>query len=98
MEIPTARPKSVLFGALVHPDLRLRKAIPLDLTMEEGHVLLSWNDVEEFACGTTMGDALDDFSKTVSELYMELNDKAVRLGADLEKVRLILDEYIELRK
>jgi hypothetical protein len=96
-EVPSARPQSVLFGALVHPKLRLRKPIPLELSVEEGNVVLSWIAADEFACGATMGEALDEFSKTVSELYVELNDNNVRLGADLERVRRILDEYIEPR-
>ena len=96
-EVPSARLQSVMFGALTHPKLRLRKPIPLAVSEEEGHVVLNWEAASEFSCGTTMGDALDDFSKTVSELYMELNAKNVRLGSDLEGVRRILDDYIELR-
>ena len=96
-EVPSARLQSVLFGALAHPKLRLRKPIPLDVSVAEGHVVLNWEATSEFACGTSMGEALDDFSKTVSDLYEELNEKGVRLGADLEKVRRILNEYIEPR-
>jgi hypothetical protein len=97
-EIPSARPKSVLFAALVHPKLRLRKPIPLEVSVQEGHVVLNWNEAEEFACGATTGEALDDFSKTVSGLYFDLNDPKVRLGENLEKVRRILNEYIEPRQ
>lgn len=97
-DVPSARLESVLFGAFIHPDLRLLKPIPLEVSEEEGHVVLNWEEASEFAYGTSMGDALDDFSKTVSELYVELNDKNVRLGADLERVRRILDNYIEPRR
>ncbi len=97
-EVPSARPQSVLFGALVHPHLRLRKPVPLDVSVEEGHVVLSWNETEEFAYGATVGEALDDFSKTLSGLYTELHSPSVRLGADLERVRHILDDYIEPRR
>ena len=96
-EIPSARPQSVMFGALAHPKLRLLKPIPLNVSAEEGHVVLTWEATDEFACGTSMGQAMDDFSKTVSELYVELNDKNARLGTDLERVRRILNEYIEPR-
>jgi len=97
-EVPSARMESVMFGALTHPQLRLRQPIPLEVSEEEGHVVLNWDATSEFSCGTTMGDALDDFTKTVSELYFELNNANVRLGADLEGVRRILDEYIERRR
>jgi hypothetical protein len=97
-EVPSARMESVLFGALTHPELRLRRPIPLEISEEEGHVVLNWEATSEFSCGTSMGDALDDFSKTVSELYFELNNTNVRLGDDLEGVRRILDDYIERRR
>jgi len=97
-ESPTARPKSVLFAALVHPKLRLRKPIPLEVSVQEGQVVLTWNETDEFACGVNTGEALDDFSKTVCSLYFYLNDSKVRLGENLEKVRRILSEYIELRQ
>ena len=97
-DVPSARMQSVKFGALTDPRLRLRKPIPLEVSEEEGHVVLSWEAASEFSCGATMGDALDDFSKTVSELYRELNDKNVRLGSDLERVRRLLDDYIEPKR
>lgn len=97
-EIPTARPTSVLFAALVHPKLRLRKPIPLQVSVQEGQVVLNWDETDEFACGANTGEALDDFSKTVSGLYFDLNDPKVRLGENLEKVRRILNEYIEPRQ
>lgn len=97
-EVPSARPKSVLFAALANPKLRLRKAIPLDVSVLEGHVVLSWSETNEFAYGANTGEALDDFSKTVSALYFELNDPNVRLGENLDKVRRMLNEYIEPRQ
>jgi hypothetical protein len=93
-EIPSARVESVLFGALVHPKLRLRKPIPLEVTNEEGQVVLNWDEANEFACGETFGAALDDFGKTISDLYFELNSAGVRLGNELEKTRSILSQYI----
>jgi len=96
-ETPSARPKSVLFAALAHPKLRLRKPIPLQVSVQEGHVVLNWDEADEFACGANTGEALDDFSKTLSGLYFDLNDPKIRLGENLEKVRRILDEYIEQR-
>jgi len=93
-EVPSALPNSLMFGALVHPTLRLRKAIPLQVSKEESCVVLNWEEAGEFACGDTLGDALDDFGKTVSELYSELNAPQVRLGEQLERVRFILNEYI----
>lgn len=97
-EIPSARPQAVLFGALANPYLRLRKPIPLAVSEQDGHVVLTWEATDEFACGANMGEAMDDFAKTVSELFTELNSADVKLGEDLKQVRVILNEYIEPRK
>jgi len=97
-EIPSARPDTILFGALTNPELRLRRPIPLMVSEEAGHVVLTWAETDEFSCGSSMGEALDDFSKAVSELFVELNGADVKLGEDLERVRHIMNEYIERRK
>jgi hypothetical protein len=97
-EIISARPDFVLLGSVSHPELRIRKAIPLEVLTEEGHVILTWVEADEFVCGDTTGDALDDFSKMIGELYFELNDPAVRLGENLMKVRAVLNEHIENSK
>jgi hypothetical protein len=91
-----ARPSSVLFGALADPTLRLRKAIPLDLSVEDSAVVLTWGGIDEFGVGQSMGEALDDFGVALVELYHRLHEP-VQLGPDLENVKRILDEYIESR-
>ena len=91
-----ARPESVLFGALADPALRLRKAIPLEVSGEES-VVVSWEEADEFGCGATLGAALDDFGSALAELYHRLYDETVQLGPDLENVKRVLDGYIEPR-
>lgn len=95
---PSARPDKLLFGSLDDPEFRLRRAIPLDLSVEESSVVLTWAEVEEFGYGPTMGAALDDFGQTLRELYRRLHAKEARLGPDLQNVKKILDDYIEPRK
>ena len=93
-----ARPDSILFGALADPTLRLRKAIPLEVSAtEESAVVVAWVEVDEFGCGETLGAALDDFGAALIELHHRLHDKAVQLGPDLENVKHVLDRYIEAR-
>jgi len=94
---PSARPqRSVLFGALADPNLRLRKAIPLDVSAEDSAVVLTWAEIDEFGCGETLGAALDNFGASLLELYRRLHEP-VRLGPDLENVKRILDNYVESR-
>lgn len=95
---PSARPQSVLFGALADPGLRLRKAIPLQVCADDAHVTLTWQEIDEFGCGSSTTEALDDFAQSVRELYHHLHANEVKLGADLERVKGVLDNYIEPRK
>jgi hypothetical protein len=94
---PTARPQNLLFGALKDPDVRLRKPIPLELSTEDGEVVLVWAEVEEFGYGATMGAALDDFGHTLRELYHRLYEPGIKLSSDLERVKETLARYIERR-
>jgi hypothetical protein len=97
--VPSARPeKSVLFAGRIGPDLRLLKPIRLDVSVEEGQVVLTWADTDDFACGDNTGEALEHFGQSIRELYDHLHARDVALGADLLRVRDILDRYITARK
>src|SRR5579864_420652 len=80
---PSARPDSVLFGALGDPGLQLRQPIPLQVCADGGHVALTWAEIDEFGCGSTTTEALDDFAQSVRELYQHLHAPGVKLGPDL---------------
>ena len=94
---PSSRPERIHLGALKDPRYRLRKAIPLDVSVEESEVVLTWPEVDEFGHGETTSAALDDFGQTLRELYCQLHAPEVQLGADLQSVRQVLEEYIEPR-
>jgi hypothetical protein len=94
--VVSARPQSVRFGALADPKLRLRQAIPLEVSTEDSGVVLTWAEIDEFGCGETLGAAMDNFGAALLELYRRLHDP-VQLGPDLENVKSILDSYIQAR-
>ncbi len=96
-ELPNPRPPRVLFAALGDPKLQVVRAVPLDVNVEEGTVVVSWADVEEFGTGDTMSAAIDDFAHALRELYHGLHAKDARLGDDLLRVKRVLGEYIEPR-
>jgi hypothetical protein len=94
-ETPSARPeKIVLFAGRLGPNLRLLKPIPLDVSMEEGQVVLTWAETDDFACGANTGETLDRFGHSMRELYEHLHSHDVALGVDLLRVRDVLDRYI----
>jgi hypothetical protein len=92
----SARPDRVLFGALNDPMFRLQKAIPLEVTVEEGHVVVNWADIDEFGSGNTLSAAIDDFAYALRALYRYLNS-VKELGPDLANIKHVLGKYIEAR-
>jgi hypothetical protein len=98
-EIPSARPeKETLFAGNLGPDLRLLQPIPLNVSVEEGLVVLTWAETNDFAYGQNTGEAFEHFGQSIQELYNHLHENGVVLGADLQRVRGVLDRYITTRK
>jgi hypothetical protein len=97
-QMPDPRPSRVSFAALRDPKLRMVQAIPLDVTVEESTVVVSWSEIDEFGTGDSLSTAIDDFASSLRELHHHLFAPDVALGPDLQKVRQTLDQYIQPRK
>ncbi len=97
-ELPNPRPERVLFGALKDPRLQVIKAVPLDVTLEESNVVVNWADVNEFGTGETLSAAIDDFGAALGELYHQLMAPEVKLGEGLQRIKGVLQQFIQLRK
>lgn len=95
--LPTARPKQVSLGTLKDPQYRLLKPIPLEVSVQESEVVVTWPEIDEFGHGETTGAALDDFGQTLRELHHQLYASEVHLGPDLQRVKQVLGEYIQPR-
>jgi hypothetical protein len=92
------RPDVIQFAAIRDPRLRVVRAIPLNVSVEESHFVVNWPETHEFGTGDTLSGALDDFAGSLRELYHELFSPNANLGPDLERVRQTLAEYIQPRK
>jgi hypothetical protein len=92
-----ARPKKILFGVIAHPRLRIKRPIRLEVSRKKGTVVAHCTDLNEFGCGVSMSDALDDFSKGIAELFFSLEQDSDRLGSDLAKLKEKLGRYVEPR-
>ena len=95
-QLPNPRPSLVLFAGLRDPRLRMKQAIPLDVTVEEGHVIVNWAAIDEFGSGDTLSTAISDFAYALRALYWYLAG-VEELGPDLANIKLILSQYIEAR-
>ena len=92
---PTGRPSRISFAGLRDPRLRMVRAIPLDVTVEESTVVVSWAEIDEFGTGETLSAALDDFADSLRELHHQLFAVSVALGPDLQKVKATIENYIQ---
>jgi hypothetical protein len=95
-QLPNPRPSRVLFAALRDPRLRMKQPIPLDVTLEEGHVVVNWAAIDEFGSGDNLSAAIDDFAYALRALYRYLSG-VEELGPDLANAKRVLSEYIEKR-
>lgn len=95
---PTERPQRVLFGAIRDPKVRIKNPIPVDISVEDGSVVAFSPLLREFGYGPSLSEALDDFGKTVCELYHSLESQESRLSEDLTNTLSNLRTYIEPRR
>jgi hypothetical protein len=91
-------PRHVQFGMLRHPRLAVQKPIPLEVTRTDRTVVATWDTVNEFGYGETWSEAVEDFSKTIAELFISLESQEAQLSADLKNVLAVLREHISKRR
>lgn len=94
----SALPNTVLFGALRHPTLKLRKPILLQTERTDAGINVVWIETQEFGAGETFSSAIEDFGLTVAELYIRLGECDSPLSTYLQEIRKKLAEYIEVRQ
>ena len=94
---PISLPREILFAASSDRRLRFKQPITLNLSRErEGYVAYA-ADIEEFGCGDDVAQALDDFGKTISELYFSLSASKDRLSPHLQGQFARLNEFLDVR-
>jgi hypothetical protein len=95
---PSQPPKKIKFGMLRDRRLRMLAPITVDLDRKKHAVVARWSEIQEFGYGANASEALDDFGKTIEELFLSLNERKDRLGEDLQNVWTIMSKHIEMRQ
>jgi hypothetical protein len=88
-------PPKVLFAAQIDGRLKIGQPFDAKITIEDHTVTALVPDIEEFGCGSTLGEALYDLGKTIAELYFTLDAEKDRLSSDLQAVRGKLAAHIQ---
>ena len=93
----SATPPEVLVGTLPHPYLRLRGPIRVEV-QRDGDAVGVWSpDLQELGVGPHLSAAVEDFQRSVVELYLALEADQQRLGPDLAGVWRRLQDLVVAR-
>ena len=93
-----ALPVTFRIGMLPHPKLRLRAPIEVTVGRDDDLVTVWSEALDEVGYGTHLTAAVEDFQRTIVELYWELNANAARLGPAMADVWTALGLLVEERE
>jgi hypothetical protein len=89
--------RHIAFGLIRDPRLRIRKPIPIDISVEGDTTVATWTEAEEFGYGANRAEAIEDFGQTITQLFITLTREESLLADDLRSVLEMLREYLEFR-
>ena len=84
----------VPIGSLLDVRLRMRRVITLVLQREDEFYIAKYDELNEFGYGHSPIDAIQDFRRTLGELYWSLRDPQKSLGPDLASTWELLSAFI----
>ena len=90
--------RHLAFGLIRDPRLRIKKPIPIALSVEGDTTVVAWTEAEEFGYGSNRAEAIEDFTRTIAQLFVTLTREESSLGDDLKAVLGLLREHIEFRR
>jgi hypothetical protein len=94
---PRKPPSRIQFGLLRNRNLRMLRSIPLSIDRKGATVVAAWDEIEEFGYGRNITEALEDFGRTIEELFTTLSEKQQALSEDLARVWSVVSRHIEFR-
>jgi hypothetical protein len=90
-------PARVQFGIIRDPRLRVIHAIPVDIRREGETYVASWEEAEEFGYGANRTEAVDDFGRTIAQLFVTLHREQDTLGPQLADSLSLLQRHLQFR-
>ncbi len=88
-------PVLMLYGGRLDWRLRTARPFPVRIYKENDTYVVQCEEIEQFGYGSDMSEALDDFGKTVSEMYFYLADESGNLTDSMSERFSVLSRFIE---
>lgn len=79
-------PNQVFLSSLCDGRLRVQFPIAVKFTKEDQHIIAEAVELDEFAFGTNLSEALRALQRAIVELYFTLEEGKDRLGPDIQRV------------
>ena len=92
---PDGRRESLLLESLGDPALRLTQPMRLIAEYEVGAVIVMWDETRDFGVGATLEAAVDDFRRSIAEMYRRVEGVPGKTGPRVAAVWHVLTRYIE---
>ena len=93
----TTAEKSILIGTIPHPALRLRAPLRVEIERQGGEVAVWSSDLEESGYGSHLTAAIEDFQRSIVELYLALAAQQDDLGPAMYSLWKQINSVIEPR-
>jgi hypothetical protein len=87
-------PEQILLGYLRDGRFRVVSPLQVKLTYEDKHTIAEAVELDEFGFGENISEALADLQRAIAELYFTLEKEQSRLGTDLQRIWVVLQEKI----
>lgn len=91
-------PQRILLGSLGDSRFRILSPIAVNFSAEDDQVIAEAEEFNEFGFGANPSTALRDLQRTLTELYLTLEQEQHRLGSDLRSVWERLQQTVSRRQ
>jgi hypothetical protein len=93
----TKVPADVDFGLMRDSRIVVLRPIPVSVQRDGDVYVATWEQAEEFGYGPTRSDALEDFGRTISQLFITLEREKETLGPHLLDTLDLLRAHLRFR-
>ena len=91
-------PGEFYLGTLLDHRLAVEAPISVGISKSNDHFIAEAKEFTEFGYGASISEAIRDLQRTITELFLTLEEDEGRLGSDLREVWAVLQKRIRRRE